>query len=55
MITEIDIIKHLVLNNGDFKYEIEFELKPETQSRSSSRISQLRVKKLEKESKNQLF
>jgi hypothetical protein len=53
MITELEIIKHLVLNNGDFKYDLE----PETQSRgsrASSRMSQIRVK-LEKESKNQLF
>jgi hypothetical protein len=51
MITELEIIKHLVLNNGDFKYELE----PESPSIGSSQNSNLRVNKLEKESKNQLF
>lgn len=51
MITELEIIKNLVLNNGDFKYELDTE----AVSKSSSRISQFRVNKLEKDSKNQLF
>ena len=43
MITELEIIKHLVINNGDFKYELESE----NQSRGSSRNSHFRVNKLE--------
>lgn len=52
MITELEIIKNLVLNNGDYKYEFEHEVLSKS---SNSRISQFRVNKLEKELKNQLF
>lgn len=51
MITEVEIIKNLVLNQSDFKYELETE----NGSKSSSKMSQIRINKLEKESRNQLF
>ena len=52
MITEVEIIKNLVLNQSDFKYEFETD---KTSKSSQSKLSQLTLNKLEKESRNQLF
>ena len=52
MITEVEIIKNLVLNQGEFKYEFETD---KTSKSSKSKLSQFTLNKLEKESRNQLF
>lgn len=51
MITEVEIIKHLVLNQQDFKYELESE----NDTKSQGKLSVSRMNKFEKEMKNQLF
>ena len=51
MITEVEIIKHLVSNQQDFKYELESE----NDTKSQGKLSVSRMNKFEKEMKNQLF
>ena len=52
MITEVEIIRNLVLNQNEFNYELETE---NASKSGSSKVSQLTISKLEKESRNQLF